>query len=154
MKKSVTVTFVEAIPEQLRDGVLYVSIEYATVVHKCMCGCGMEVVTPLSPTDWSLTFNGEAVSLDPSIGNWSYPCRSHYLIRNNKVCWCGDMPQDLIDVGRARDRRAKDAYYAGRSAGLPGKSTQPAVDPTSAPVPTGPTSQERMLSRFAKWLLS
>ncbi|MFC4855982.1 DUF6527 family protein [Actinophytocola glycyrrhizae] len=23
-------------------------------------------------------FNGETVSLSPSIGNWSFPCRSHY----------------------------------------------------------------------------
>ena len=49
--------FVQAIPEKLEDGTLYVSMDYATVVHKCCCGCGREVVTPLSPTDWKLTFD-------------------------------------------------------------------------------------------------
>ena len=114
MKSAVTHQFVQLVPDKLQEGVLYVSIEYATVVHKCMCGCGKEVVTPISPTDWRLTFDGDSVSLDPSIGNWSFPCRSHYWIRNNRVLWCGDMPQSLINTGRARDRRAKISYYATR----------------------------------------
>jgi hypothetical protein len=63
-----------------RTGVLYVSPGYATVTHLCCCGCGAEVVTPLSPTDWKLTFDGVAISLSPSVGNWSLPCRSHYFI--------------------------------------------------------------------------
>jgi hypothetical protein len=50
---------------------IYISIRFATVGHKCCCGCGREVITPLSPTDWSLTSDGETVSLHPSIGNWS-----------------------------------------------------------------------------------
>jgi hypothetical protein len=47
---------------------------------KCCCGCGHEVVTPFSPTDWKLTFDCVSVSLYPSIGNWSPPCRAHYFI--------------------------------------------------------------------------
>jgi hypothetical protein len=35
---------------------LYVSLEYATAIHACACGCGNEVVTPLSPNGWKLTF--------------------------------------------------------------------------------------------------
>jgi hypothetical protein len=77
--------FVEQIPERLNDGVLYVSMSFGTVVHKCACGCGSEVVTPLSPTDWKLTFDGESISLHPSIGNWSFACRSHYWITNGQV---------------------------------------------------------------------
>jgi hypothetical protein len=52
--------FVEFIPDhhQLQDGIVYVSIQYATAVHKCCCGCGEEVVTPLSPTSWQMTFDG------------------------------------------------------------------------------------------------
>ncbi|WP_318271273.1 hypothetical protein [Sphingobacterium cellulitidis] len=42
--------FVEFMPEKVEEGVLYVSIEYCTAIHKCVCGCGHEVVTPLSPT--------------------------------------------------------------------------------------------------------
>ena len=41
--------FVEFIPDKLEDGIVYVSIRYATVAHKCCCGCGTEVVTPLAP---------------------------------------------------------------------------------------------------------
>ena len=55
--------FVEPIPERLEEGVLYISIHYATGMHLCACGCGHQVVTPLSPTDWEMTFDGETVSL-------------------------------------------------------------------------------------------
>jgi len=79
--------FVKSVPETLEDGVLYVSVEYATVIHRCCCGCGQEVVTPLSPNDWELTFDGKSISLSPSIGNWSFKCQSHYWIRNNRVEW-------------------------------------------------------------------
>lgn len=77
--------FVEFIPELLEGGVLYISIEYSTAVHKCVCGCGNEVVTPFSPKDWELRFDGKTVSLNPSIGNWGFECRSHYFIIRNKI---------------------------------------------------------------------
>ena len=79
--------FVHHIPEHLADGVLYVSVVFATSLHSCCCGCGREVVTPLSPTDWSITFDGESISLCPSVGNRSFECQSHYYIRRNKVNW-------------------------------------------------------------------
>jgi hypothetical protein len=79
--------FVEFIPEQLKDGILYVSIPYGLAVHKCCCGCQNKVVTPFSPRDWKLTYDGETVTLNPSIGNWKFPCQSHYWIRENHVVW-------------------------------------------------------------------
>ena len=103
--------FAEFIPKQLDEGVLYVSMTYATASHRCFCGCGMKVVTPLSPTDWRLVFNGDAVSLEPSIGNWSYPCRSHYILRNNRILWSGPMSPTEINSIRDRDRLAKQHYY-------------------------------------------
>jgi hypothetical protein len=103
--------FVEHVPDQLQDGMLYISIPFATVVHRCCCGCGREVVTPLSPTDWRLTFDGESVSLHPSIGNWSFPCRSHYWIERSRVRWAPSWSREEIDAGRAVDRAAKAAYY-------------------------------------------
>jgi hypothetical protein len=81
--------FVELLPDKLDPGILYVSMQYATASHKCCCGCGRDVVTPISPTDWQLMFDGRSVSLKPSIGNWSYPCRSHYWIKSNRVVWDG-----------------------------------------------------------------
>jgi len=79
--------FVDFIPDNLEERVVYISLEYGIVVHKCCCGCGHEVVTPLSPMGWKLTFDGETISLSPSIGSWSLACKSHYWIRNNKVEW-------------------------------------------------------------------
>lgn len=103
--------FVERIPDGVQDGVIYISLPYATAVHKCACGCGQEVVTPFSPTDWSMVFNGETVSLAPSIGNWSFPCRSHYWIERGRVVWAGDMSDQRIADGRSRDARRKAAFY-------------------------------------------
>ncbi len=102
--------FVEYIPKRLDDGVLYISLEYTTATHRCACGCGMEVVTPLSPTDWQLIFDG-SVSLNPSIGNWSFKCRSHYWIRHNKVQWARQWSEREIAAGRALDAYAKAEYY-------------------------------------------
>ncbi len=103
--------FVTGVPDQLAEHTLYVSMEYATVAHKCCCGCGLEVVTPLSPTDWKLSYDGVSVSLHPSIGNWSFPCRSHYWIDKGKVRWAGDMSQEQINRVRAKDRRVKARYF-------------------------------------------
>ena len=85
MKDPVRLTheFVDFIPDRPEPGVLYVSIRYATAVHLCACGCGNKAVTPLTPKDWKLTFDGESISLHPSVGNWGFPCRSHYWIRND-----------------------------------------------------------------------
>jgi hypothetical protein len=103
--------FVDAIPENVEQGNLYISMEFATAVHKCCCGCEREVVTPFSPTDWKLMFDGVSVSLSPSIGNWSFPCRSHYWIRNNRIEWAGDMSQRQIEGGRAHDRLSKQRQF-------------------------------------------
>lgn len=103
--------FVEYIPDELKDGTIYVSIRFATAVHKCCCGCGNKVVTPLSPTDWKLAFDGETISLDPSIGNWSFDCKSHYWIIRNKTKWDHQWSRKKIDMGRARDRLAKKTYF-------------------------------------------
>jgi hypothetical protein len=96
--------FVEIIPRaaMLESGRVYISVDYTTAVHLCMCGCGTEVVTPIRPTEWSVTFDGETITLRPSIGNWRLPCRSHYLITNNVVRWLpdsGDAPSSSTPAG-------------------------------------------------------
>lgn len=103
--------FVEFIPGEVEEGVLYVSIEYCTAIHKCACGCGNEVVTPLSPTDWKLTFNGKTVSLQPSIGNWNFDCQSHYWIINNNVEFVGRWTEKEICSGRKNDLERKKEYF-------------------------------------------
>lgn len=103
--------FVDNIPDDLVSGVLYVCIRYATVVHLCCCGCDNEVVTPLTPTDWSLIFDGETVSLSPSVGNWSFHCRSHYWLRHNRVEWAPAWSVAKVEYARARDRDERANYY-------------------------------------------
>ncbi len=85
--KTLTHKFVESLPEPLEDGVVYVSIRFRLVAHNCCCGCRQPVVLNLAPNGWKLTFDGKSVSLSPSIGNWSLPCRSHYWITKNAVEW-------------------------------------------------------------------
>ena len=110
-KMNFTYKIVEYIPDVLDDWTIYVSMNFATVTHKCCCGCGNEVVTPLSPTDWKLIFDGQSISLYPSIGNWNFPCKSHYWINNNKVVWASQWSQEKIIVQRNADFKAKKKYH-------------------------------------------
>jgi len=103
--------FVENIPERLEAGILYISMEYATSAHSCCCGCGEEVITPFTPTDWKMTFDGETISLRPSIGNWTLKCRSHYVIDRGKVLEAGLWTDEQIEAERHRDRAVKARYY-------------------------------------------
>jgi hypothetical protein len=112
--KTVQYKFVEFIPDILEDGVIYISIEYCTAIHKCVCGCGNEVVTPLSPTDWQLTFDGKSVSLNPSIGNWNFKCRSHYWITNSKIIMAKKWSDLKIDIGRENDQENKELFFKKR----------------------------------------
>ena len=79
--------FVDEIPADLDEGVLYISTRFAIVLHKCCCGCQEKVAARLDPSRWRITFDGQTVSLYPSIGNWALPCQSHYLIVRNQVVW-------------------------------------------------------------------
>jgi hypothetical protein len=120
--------FVEYVPSVLEDGVVYISIPFATATHKCCCGCGSEVVTPLSPTDWRLIYDGQSISLDPSIGNWSLPCQSHYWIERNRVMWASRWSRAEIDAGRQADRTAKREYF--NAPAVLTKQPQQATKPT------------------------
>jgi len=102
--------FVRNIPDVLSEGFVYVSTEFATAVHLCCCGCGCEVVTPLSPEDWSVVFDGTSVSLHPSIGNGNYACESHYWIRRGHVVWAKDWSRENIEPARDEKWRAHDDY--------------------------------------------
>jgi hypothetical protein len=103
--------FVEFIPDELEQGTIYVSIRFATASHLCLCGCGNKVVTPIRPTDWTLIFDGKTISLDPSIGNWSFSCRSHYWIRNNRVKWAPKWSREQVEHGRLHDGYSKQSYF-------------------------------------------
>tara|TARA_R110002110_G_scaffold383342_1_gene594819 strand:+ start:475 stop:897 length:423 start_codon:yes stop_codon:yes gene_type:complete len=100
----------ELIPNKLSSGTLYVSKKYQTAVHLCCCGCKEEVVTPLSAVDWTFTIKQGGPSLSPSIGNWSFPCRSHYWVIGGRVQWAGDMSKTRIKKIQEADRQLKNSY--------------------------------------------
>jgi hypothetical protein len=102
--------FVELMPTQLQEGVLYISEKYGTAIHRCCCGCGSKVVTPLSPVKWRLSKNGHLVTLHPSIGNWNFACRSHYWIRRNRIEWAESMTEHQIKRIQGRDQRDAQRY--------------------------------------------
>jgi hypothetical protein len=104
--------FVNSIPVDIEDNVLYISIPFCTAIHKCVCGCGKEVVTPLSPIDWELTFDGKTVSLYPSIGNWNFECQSHYFIAKSKIEHVRKWSEEEIEKGRSKDTRSKEEFYS------------------------------------------
>lgn len=128
--------FVDSFPERLESGLLYVSLEFGSVAHSCCCGCGEEVVTPLTPTDWKITYDGETVTLHPSVGSWTLPCRSHYVIRRGRVIEAPPWTDAEIAAERRRDRRAKASYF-GQGAPVPAPPSlpEPTVDAAARPEP-------------------
>ncbi|HGM6771458.1 DUF6527 family protein [Stenotrophomonas maltophilia] len=119
--------FVDVIPKEPDERVLYISIEHAVAVHRCACGCGRKVVTPLAPIHWKLIFDGRSVSLSPSIGNHAFPCKSHYWLESGRVRWSYEMSHQEVEAVRARDRRQRAAFYGdgGRGSGQPAPTSQP-----------------------------
>lgn len=136
--------FVEFIPSKLKEGTIYVSMRFGTASHLCVCGCGNKVVTPLRPTDWKLIFDGKTISLHPSIGNWNFPCQSHYWISNNRVRWAERLSQKEIDAGREYDRQAKARYFGAMEAEHP--PTPQKTRAKAAPPKKG------LWRRFRDWL--
>ena len=126
--------FVRHVPETLEPGVIYISMDYATAAHSCCCGCGQEVVTPFTPTDWRMTFDGETISLRPSIGNWNLPCRSHYVIDRSRIVEAGPWSDEQVAAERARDKAAKAKFYGSR---ITAASEAPSAPPPSQAKPKG-----------------
>ncbi|PPC95172.1 MAG: hypothetical protein CTY35_09900 [Methylotenera sp.] len=103
-QQSVKHEYLEFIPEHLQTGTLYISLKYKTASHLCCCGCGYKVVTPLNAAKWTLTDHGKSVSLFPSVGNWSFPCKSHYWITHGQIKWAAKMSDKQIAHVRKMDR--------------------------------------------------
>lgn len=143
MQKRLEPHFVEFVPDELDEATLYISMTYGTASHLCCCGCGTKVVTPITPTDWSMRFDGDTVSLFPSIGNWDQPCRSHYVIERNRVIPHGPCSEEDIKASLSRRSEAKARCYgtskASAASGLP-------VEPPGKPKPLG------LLEWLKRWL--
>lgn len=99
------IEFVENVPAVLKEHTLYLSILYSTAIHLCPCGCKEEVVTKIAPHRWCFKYDGESISLFPSIGNFNQPCQSHYWIIENKIIWANKLSPRAI--ARIRDKELK-----------------------------------------------
>ena len=102
---------VHYIPKELEPGLLYVSEEFGAAVHLCACGCGRKVSTPLHPTEWSLKDGSDGPSLFPSIGNWEFPCKSHYWILRGRIVWAEPWTEERIVAGRRAEEERRRAYF-------------------------------------------
>lgn len=129
--------FVDTIPETVEEGRLYISQRFKTALHRCCCGCGREVVTPLNPAKWKLTMDTGRATLFPSIGNWSFPCQSHYWIERNRVRWSAAMPAWRVAQVRRVDAKAAEALHR---------------QPVAARTP--PESEASWWGRLARWIKS
>jgi len=144
--------FVVSVPEPLEEGKLYVSMEFATVIHLCACGCGNKMVTPLKPAGWELRYNGDGITLYPSVGCWSFPCRSHYWIRQNRVVWSGDWSDEEIREGREAtkqlhlERHEKVKQSVKEEPEPPVAESQPETEVFLS------EAAESQFTRFLKWL--
>lgn len=89
-KVEIEPVFIEFIPEILEENKLYISEEYKCAIHLCLCGCGEKTITPLGGgKNWDLIKeNNGTVSLIGSVGNYSFPCKSHYIITKNIANFC------------------------------------------------------------------
>lgn len=90
-KVAIQPVFVEFIPDFLEENKLYISELYQCAVHLCLCGCKEKTITPLGgDKNWELVkeTNKETISLIGSVGNYSFPCKSHYIITKNIAHFC------------------------------------------------------------------
>lgn len=77
---------VEFIPpkEEMKEGIIYISREYKTASHLCLCGCNGLSITPLGFGGWKTSFEDwekeSGLSMFPSILNSGLECKSHYII--------------------------------------------------------------------------
>lgn len=116
--------FVDSVPEPPEAGVLYISLKYETAIHLCACGCGTKVVTPLSVDEWIVILDGENASLFPSIGNWSFDCRSHYWIRHGNVVWASDWSDSEIWDSR-KSNQSGPGVFIDHDSSPPSEPKQP-----------------------------
>lgn len=89
-KVEITPIYIETIPDNLEENKLYISEKYRCAIHLCLCGCGEKTVTPLGGGKfWDLVKeNNGTVSLIGSVGNYNFPCKSHYVITKNVANFC------------------------------------------------------------------
>lgn len=80
--------------KDMAEGVVYVNKESTQAFHTCLCGCREPVVMALDsididgdiikgnwpPDNWTLKIKEGKATFTPSIGNYQFKCKSHYII--------------------------------------------------------------------------
>jgi hypothetical protein len=84
-KVEIEPVYLEFIPKKkdMEQNKVYVSLQYMTSSHLCLCGCGNLSVTPINQNGWFLTDVDNKLTLTPSILNKNCPYKSHYVITKN-----------------------------------------------------------------------
>jgi hypothetical protein len=137
-------------PSELSGGILYIAKRFNTASHLCCCGCGSRVVTPLNAAKWRLIEHRGTVSLRPSIGNWSLPCRSHYWIESNRIRWAADMRPWEVRATQSGDAFAVQRWAAAGQAGTTPSGKAPPPD-RSVPQSTPKLSlMQRFFNRLSR----
>ena len=103
--------FFSRIPFEIEEGIIYISTDVNTIVHLCPCGCKTEIITPIDPTEWKLTYDGETITLYPSVGVWGAQCKSHYWITKNKIEWARTYSKKEIDEVRKSEEMERKRDY-------------------------------------------
>ena len=82
-----TIQKIDLVPalSSMFPGILYYDKQSGLSFHKCACGCG-DIIILEHNYKWNIDEN--TITISPSIGRMTAPCKSHYFIRNGKVVWC------------------------------------------------------------------
>ena len=108
--KTFKTEIVHRVPETLQPDVLYVCFDCNVVVHLCACGCGEKVILPIDPDFWRIEYDGETISLYPSIGNFQFACKSHYWIRKNNVVWADMFSSTSSELPKAKKGKKQSLF--------------------------------------------
>ena len=108
--QKVVARFVDTIPAGKRtEGEILISIKYGIASLACPCGCGNAMDLPIEPHRWSIKWDGEHISMSPSISSSRTQCKSHYWITDNRILWAqpiGEWSERRKDRAEAKARRA------------------------------------------------
>ena len=67
---------------EMKEKIIYISDEYGISGHRCICGCGELTIMPIGKNEWNYQVDeSERLSMQPSVGNYQLPCKSHYIIQ-------------------------------------------------------------------------
>jgi hypothetical protein len=77
---------VDRIPKQMEERVVYHTEEFELAGLLCACGCGHRI-TLIVPDSHRVWDEGGYATIQPSVGVFDAPCKSHYVIRAGNVQW-------------------------------------------------------------------